>query len=344
LGLTFDDRYLENFPLPFPFPFFGQVYSSVNISSNGNLFFQAPPKRPNGDADDVPGSAIGLSNFKMISGLWDDLYLGTDQRADADVYMFQPAAKTVIFRWQGVPCNFNGNVCTFGPPVNFEIELRDDGTIKSRYGSGNTGLFPVVGISGGEPDTYLIPTHTSEANPINLTNAQTITYSPVAIGPVHAIRGQLMYLNGTTPVKDCLMVLTGPAGFTPRNAITDSNGMYSFEDVPDGGNYIVTASKSGGVNGITAFDSSLAARFAANLITLTPSQVIAADASGNGVVTAFDASLIARTAANIPNTGLAGTWKFLPDSLNVLNLSSDQTNQTVTAILVGDVSGNWTPN
>jgi len=26
-----------------------------------------------------------LTNFKMISGLWDDLYLGTDQRVDADV-------------------------------------------------------------------------------------------------------------------------------------------------------------------------------------------------------------------------------------------------------------------
>ena len=107
---------------------------------------------------------------------------------------------------------------------------------------------------------------------------------------------------------------------------------------------MVAPSKTGDVNGITAFDASLAARFAANLITLTTNQQVAADASGNGSVSAFDASLIARTAANIPNAGIAGTWKFLPTSLTIPNLNSDQNNQNITAILVGDVSGNWVPN
>jgi hypothetical protein len=84
----------------------------------------------------------------------------------------------LIFRWQGIPCNFDGNVCTGGGPINFEIELHSDGTIKSRYGSGNAAIFPVVGISGGEPDAYVIPSHTSEFTPTNLTNAVEVTYIP----------------------------------------------------------------------------------------------------------------------------------------------------------------------
>jgi hypothetical protein len=180
LGFNCDDCF-KSPALPFTFPFFGQNYTSVTISSNGNIYFTppTPPTRPNGDADDVPGSTGAMANFKMIAGLWDDLYLKTDQRADADVYMVKPDANTVIFRWQGVPCNDHGNGCTFGgSPVNFEIELRSNGTIQTRYGSGNTGLFPVVGISGGEADPYVMTSHTSETISKNLTNASTVTYIP----------------------------------------------------------------------------------------------------------------------------------------------------------------------
>ena len=147
LGLNFDDRYRENYSLPFAFPFFGQSYNQVTISTNGNLYFSPPPKRANGDADDVPGSTADLSLRKMISGMWDDLDLSTSRRADADVYVVQPDSTRIIFRWQGVQFGDGTN----GDPINFEIELRSDGTITTRYGAGNTNLFPVVGISGGEP-------------------------------------------------------------------------------------------------------------------------------------------------------------------------------------------------
>src|SRR5205823_6681511 len=119
VGLTFDDRYLENFQLPFAFPYFGQLYSTVTISTNGNLYFSTPPKRSNGDADDVPGSVNELSQFKMIAGMWDDIYLGKDQRPDADVYVVRPDPSTIIFRWQGVPCNPAPYVgCRGGDPIN----------------------------------------------------------------------------------------------------------------------------------------------------------------------------------------------------------------------------------
>ena len=85
--------------------------------------------------------------------------------------MVQPDLDRVIFRWQGV---------TFSTetPVNFEIELRRDGSIQTRYGNGNSNLNPViVGISGGDPDAYLVPTHSSSNGPLSLTNAPSVTFA-----------------------------------------------------------------------------------------------------------------------------------------------------------------------
>jgi subtilisin family serine protease len=174
LGLTFDDRYLENYSLPFSFPFFGQNYSTIAISTNGNLYFSTPPHRANGDADDAVSSIGGLVPFKMIAGMWDDLDLRTSRRPDADVYVVQPDVHRIIFRWQGVQFGDGTN----GDPINFEIELNDNGLITTRYGSGNINLFPVVGISGGGPDTYVIDSLTSETGPITLTNEKTGLFTP----------------------------------------------------------------------------------------------------------------------------------------------------------------------
>jgi hypothetical protein len=184
LGLTFDDRYLENYTLPFSFPFFGQTFPTVTISTNGNLYFSTPRKRGNGDADDVPSSIGDLSTFKMIAGMWDDLDLRTSRRADADVYVVTPDASRIIFRWQGVQFGDGTN----GAPINFEIELNVNGTIKTRYGASNTNLLPVVGVSGGEPDVYVADALTSELSPISLTNAQGAVFTPRSLVPLPTVQ------------------------------------------------------------------------------------------------------------------------------------------------------------
>ncbi|HEX2271303.1 MAG TPA: S8 family peptidase, partial [Pyrinomonadaceae bacterium] len=180
INLDGDDRYAD-FLLPsgFVFPFFGSNFTELVISSNGNLFFSEPPLRqglPPGNldnADDPPGSPHSLGGYKMIAGLWEDLDLNDSERGDAGVYVGSPDANGVlqtptanstriVFRWQGVPCNFDGQVCQGGANVNFEIELNKDGTIRSRYGAGNTSLFPTVGIGGGGQDGYVVTSHTSE--------------------------------------------------------------------------------------------------------------------------------------------------------------------------------------
>lgn len=170
---NFDD-YVFSYNLPFNFPFFERYGSGILISTNGAVYF--PPAFPG--PYDVDSAASHLGGFQMVAGLWDDLDLRTSSRADADIFVVQPDSSRIIFRWQGVPCNANATgQCSGGGPVNFEIELRNDGTIITRYGDGNTQLHPVVGIGGGEPDAYPIASHTSEAAPTDLTNAPVVTYS-----------------------------------------------------------------------------------------------------------------------------------------------------------------------
>ncbi len=186
INLDGDDRYAD-FILPFSFPFFGSNFTELTISTNGALYFSEPPVRiglPPGfldNADDPPGSPRALGGFKMIAGLWEDIDLSTSERADAGVYITQSAGQ-IIFRWQGVPCNFNGIECTGGAPINFEVELNSNGVIRSRYGSGNSNLIPTVGIGGGEQNGYAVASHTSldEQTPKSLTNAGQVTYSPRA--------------------------------------------------------------------------------------------------------------------------------------------------------------------
>ena len=186
IGLTGDDRYAD-FSLPFSFPFFGQNFTELTVSTNGSVYFSDPPVRvglPPGtldNADDPPGSPRALGGFKMIAGLWEDLDLNTTKRADAGVYVTQSPTQ-IIFRWKAVPCNFNGNVCLGGTNVDFEIELNSNGVIRTRYGSSDPILVPTVGMGGGEQDGYVVASHTSldEQTPVNLTNAGQITYTPRA--------------------------------------------------------------------------------------------------------------------------------------------------------------------
>ena len=171
-GVFFDDFITGGYGLPFNFPFFDKNFSNVFVSSNGALYFGSAPRY------DAFNSTQALNGAYMIAGAWSDLDLRRCFRADSDVYRVQPDGDRVIFRWQGV--KFTSPDCPSSPTgqdqVNFEIELRRDGTIQKRYGQ-NSPFNPVVGIGGGEPEGYLIASHTSESTPIDLTNAATITYA-----------------------------------------------------------------------------------------------------------------------------------------------------------------------
>jgi subtilisin family serine protease len=229
INLRGDDLYYDDYTLPFGFDLFGKVYNSVTVSTNGALYFARPPRNADGTAADANSTVPALEALPMIAGLWDDLR--TDRRPGDDVYVYQPTPDAVVFRWQAVTFDalLPTGVRRGENPVNFEIELRRDGKIVTRYGAGNANVLPVVGISGGEPDAYLVASHTvgSSQTPVSLDNAPPVTFKPHTF----TISGHVSGAAQLTQIK-----LTGTRNFTNN---LDASGNYVFHNLPAGGDYTV---------------------------------------------------------------------------------------------------------
>lgn len=177
IGLIGDDQY-KTYTIPFDFPFFKLLPSNqVILSTNGTLYVGGQPLRPNSSPGDGESSAAQLNAYFMMAGMWDDLR--TDRRAGDDIYVVTPHPDRVIFRWQAVTFDY---ILPSGErrgenPVNFEIELRRDGTIQFHYGEGNKNLFSVVGLGMRAPDGYVVDDHTAADALKDLSNASTVTFS-----------------------------------------------------------------------------------------------------------------------------------------------------------------------
>lgn len=160
------------------------------------------------------------------------------------------------------------------------------------------------------------------------------------------ITGMITYGNaigGQTPRFVSNVLLSG-TGWIPVSALTEfPGGTYSLSGF-GGGAYTVTPSKAGGVNGsISSFDAAKIAQHAAGIPPgLNPTQLIVADVSGNGTVTSFDAAQVARYAASISGSGSTGTWIFTPVNRTYPSITAGIVGQDYTALLMGEVSGNWT--
>jgi hypothetical protein len=184
---------------------------------------------------------------------------------------------------------------------------------------------------------------TNTATPMNTpTNTATPTPTVAAV-----ITGTVTYLNSATtrPVSN---VLLSGVGSVNVFATTDfPNGTYSLSGFGSG-SYTVTPSKTDPANGLTSFDAAKIAQHVSGPPNpqLSANQLLIADVSNNGAVSSFDAGMIAKYTAGppfaAPGIGLTGTWKFLPVSRNYASVTSSVGGENYSALLMGEVSGNWT--
>jgi hypothetical protein len=226
-----------------------------------------------------------------------------------------------------------------------------DGSLKAhqRYGIANTPHLAAVGdfTGDGKPDIAaavgLPPAGVRDAIVVlkNIGNAApTPTPSPASI------TGTITYGNavGSPNPRFIPNVLISGTGSVNVSTISDSsNGAYGLTGF-GAGSYTVTPSKTDGQNGITSFDAARIAQHAAGMNTLTGNQLRVADTSGNGGVTSFDAAQVARYAVASPPYGRAGTWIFAPASRNYSSIAGNVTGEDYAALLMGEVSGNWSNN
>lgn len=200
------------------------------------------------------------------------------------------------------------------------------------------------------PDDNSAPTGTPTATPTSSpSNTPTATPTPT---PQFAMSGTVTYGNAVpAAVRFVSNVLINGAGSVPVSTFTDAPGASAGQYMLTGfgsGAYTVTPSKTGGVNGaISSFDAARIAQHASGPPNpqLTGNQLIVADVSGNGSISSFDAAQVAKFVAgppfSAPGIGSVAIWKFIPVNRNYPNIASSITGEDYTALLMGEVSGNW---
>ncbi len=170
--------------------------------------------------------------------------------------------------------------------------------------------------------------------------AQTINGS-VTIAEGYALQGQVNYWgDGGRPVASTLLTIEGNGTQTATSA---SDGTFRFDNLVNAA-YELTPAKTDQVSAISAYDAALVLQYAAGLGTLNGNPAIAADVNRTGEITAMDAFRILQHVAELEplsfSTG-GEMWAFSPATRLYASLTSHQTGQDFSAVLRGDVSGNW---
>ncbi len=169
----------------------------------------------------------------------------------------------------------------------------------------------------------------------------TLSNGSFTVNDLFDVSGRVTYYQGGAGVPGAGLNMIGSQ---PYAASTNANGDFSVTSLP-AGNYTLTPTKSDQANGITSYDASQVLQAAVGLITLSANQQKAADVNKSGSVSAMDAAYILEKAAgltDVPFPGAGKVWEFIPPDMTYQPLDTDKTGQNFTAILIGDVSGNWT--
>jgi Cohesin domain/Dockerin type I domain len=181
------------------------------------------------------------------------------------------------------------------------------------------------------------PTPTNTSTP---TATDTPTATPTAMGN---ITGTVTYgnaISGPPPPRAVPNVLISGAGSVNVSTTGFPDGSYFLTGFGEGP-YTVTPTKTTGQNGITSFDAARIAQHVAGINPFTGNQLIVADVSGNGSISSFDSSEVAKYVTGVPPFGNSGNWIFDPPNRTYPSVTNDIPNQDYSALLMGEVTGNW---
>jgi hypothetical protein len=311
-----------------------QTAIAGTVSNTANLTVLAPP---------VVGKSFSPSSV-AVNGI-----------STLSITITNPAVNTVSLTGVGVVDNFPAGLVVDATPASTNSCL---GSTFTPVAAAASITISGVTIPASGTCTFTVKVKgTTAGAKVNTTNAVTSSNAgtgntataTLGVGTIE-ISGTVKYgiLQQNQAQKFVSGVLMSATGASSVSVNSDSVGAYLLTNLNSGGNYTVTPSKTGQVNGITAFDATLVLRCVAagpNCV-LTVDQQEAADSDGDNTVSAFDATQILRfVAANgqNANTGQVGNWKFDPVNTPYTNLTANQTAQDYKAYLAGDIDGDWAP-
>ena len=187
----------------------------------------------------------------------------------------------------------------------------------------------------------------------NKRNADGIALLDEAItatGAQKIIEGELATTTVAGSVQNSSQVGIGNvalkfSGAADVVAITEADGLFSVPDLPTEQAYTVTPEKNTAIdNGVTTFDLVLIGQHILGVEPFTDeTHIIAADANLSGFVSTFDIVLIRRAILGIDETLPAGSWRFLPESIELASLD-DIGELSFVGIKIGDVDNTADPS
>ncbi len=335
----------------------------LNIRVDGNImpYFSETFDNPQGGTQSyVPPPNVELRRRVGLgfNGFWDDSAYNME-RDTARFTNIAHQGSTLTIEWFASGVNWGGLDDESWAIDNVKVSLVNNCVSSTPTNTAtNTPSFSPTNTAVNTATPTFTPTNTSTntATPTNTTTA-TATSTPTATAtstPAGAtIAGTVTYGNAIPAATRFVSnVLISGAGTLPLSVFTGGIGPTEGQYLLLGfgtGAYTVTPTKTGGVNGaISSFD---AARIALHVAgppnpQLTGNQLVVADVSGNGIVSSFDAGQIAKFVAGppyiAPGIGTTGTWKFVPASRNYSSVTISVAGEDYSALLMGEVSGNWT--
>lgn len=165
--------------LPCDFPFYGVVYTTVYVSSNGFLQFDTASSAGEGS-----NSFEKLVNHKRIAPCWDDLHTNGPGN---DIYCDVSTSGQVTIRWDAA-------TVADGNDINVSVTLYDTGMISFYYGAGNTNLTPTIGVSNGDERNYVLSIYDGQSM---LTDANDLEF---ILAPGIKDIGAYEYLGGVDTI------------------------------------------------------------------------------------------------------------------------------------------------
>ncbi len=178
-GLSGQDDASVSINIGFNFTFYGQVYTSLFVSSNGLITFgSANSAFTNADLTASPTQAA-------IAPLWDDLIVSGDAASNVlSQVLGSGATQRLVIQWNKISY-FSGG--TAGDTITFEAVLGVDGSIKFNYADlvsgtagGNNGGSATVGIKdvGTQGNNRILLCFNNGPNSFVNTGAATLISPP----------------------------------------------------------------------------------------------------------------------------------------------------------------------
>lgn len=168
-----------------------------------------------------------------------------------------------------------------------------------------------------------------------------LTDGGVTVGEALSAGGTITYYATDPVARGVPGVVVDLTGTHTASAVSDSAGGYVVGDLWFGLDFTLTPRTDlEDLEAVSSFDATLVLGHLVQMETLDANQLLAADVTGDGSVSAEDAARILQMIVD-PGAAPDPLWRFVPESIEVEDLPGTVSDLDFTAILRGDVSGNW---